>query len=402
MNAISSMPLHCEVAITGRLASMTREQAIGRLRASGARYVSQPTEATRYVVVGGDGWPLMEDGRLTRALAAAERLQRAGASLEVVAEEQLIEMLDAATGSGPREPATQLYTIGQLSRMLDTSERELRSWIRAGLLEPTRVERRLAFFEFRQVVAARSLAELLRGGARVAEIRRSLSLLKEWFPDAEGSLARLQALEQDGSQLLVRLSSGELAEPSGQLRLGFVTEVVEEPDEVRGVMLPSIARRTQQEWFAEGVRAAEAGELETAVDAYHEALLAGGPRAEICFNFGNVLHSLGQRGEAAQRFMQAVEIDPEYVEAWNNLGNTLAELDRGLRAIVAYERALELEPTYADAHFNLAATLEGMDRAGDARLHWEAYLRQDPNSPEADYVRGQLARSHPPQPAGPG
>ena len=91
--------------------------------------------------------------------------------------------------------------------------------------------------------------------------------------------------------------------------------------------------------------------------------------------------------------MQAVEIDPEYVEAWNNLGNTLAELGRGARAVVAYERALELEPSYADAHFNLAATLEGLNRFEEACQHWEAYLQRDPNSPDAGFVRDRLAQS---------
>ena len=35
-----------------------------------------------------------------------------------------------------------------------------------------------------------------------------------------------------------------------------------------------------------------------------------------CFNLGNVLYRMGRPEEAAQRFMQTVEIDGNYVEAW--------------------------------------------------------------------------------------
>ena len=139
------------------------------------------------------------------------------------------------------------------------------------------------------------------------------------------------------------------------------------------------------------MRAEDDGDLESAIASYHEALLTGGPDAEICFNFGNALYGLDRAGEAAQRFMQAAEIEPDYVEAWNNLGNVLAELEQFDASVRAFERAIAVGPTYADAHFNLAQTFEILGRSGDACEHWNACLRQDPNSTEADYVRARLA-----------
>jgi tetratricopeptide (TPR) repeat protein len=260
-----------------------------------------------------------------------------------------------------------------------------------GLIRPAKTVRRLCYFDFQQVASARSLSELLRQGAGPAQIRRSLEVLRSWLPGAaEAPLDQLRVLERGDGELLVRLFDGQLAEPCGQLRFAFGGEPGMRP--VAAVLRPP-SRRSQEEWFAEGVRLEETGDLERAADAYHECLLAGAPRAEVCFNLGNVLHALRRKGEAAQRFMQAVEIEPEYVEAWNNLGNALAELGRGTRAVQAYQRALDIEPAYADAHFNLAATLESLDRFDDAREHWLAYLRQDPGSPDAEFVRERLAMS---------
>ncbi|MCA8943166.1 MAG: tetratricopeptide repeat protein [Planctomycetes bacterium] len=370
-----------EVSITGRLASMTRPEAVGRISGVGARYVSMPRNSTDYLVVGRDGWPLASDGRLTNSLRAAERLQGSGVRIEVVAEESFLELLEPKRASSA---APRLYTIGELSRILRVAQREIRSWMRRGLITPARVEKRLAYFEFREVANARSLQRLLADGATPAQIRHSLDRLEQWLPGTSGPIGQL--VESQG-ELLVRLACGGLAEPSGQLRLAFELDGGDVD-----TALPSIAQRSQQDWFVEGVRCEERGDLERAGDAYHEALLVGPARPEICFNLGNVLHSLRRKGEAAQRFMQAVELDPEYVEAWNNLGNTLAELGRSEKALLAYHRALELEPAYADAHFNLAATLEAMDRFEEAREHWAAYLRQDPNSADADFVRERLVQ----------
>ncbi len=392
MKAVQGSPSECllrdaEVAITGRLASMKREEAVARVEAAGARYVAAPRESTDYLVVGRDGWPLGDDGHLTHALREAGRLQADGIRVEVIAEETFLEMLDPDA----EDASQRLYSIAQLGRILEVEPAQIRSWMRRGLITPTKVQRRLALFGFREVSNARTLVRLLREGAKPAAIRRSVEQLESWFP---GASAPLRNLEESDGELFVRLANGELAEPSGQLRLDFEygkDDLGPGEGESADDALPCIARRSQHDWFVEGVRCEESGELERAADAYHQALLVGAARPEICFNLGNVLHSLRRKGEAAQRFMQAVEIEPEYVEAWNNFGNTLAELGRGERALIAYERALELEPSYADAHFNIAATLEGMDRFEDACEHWLAYLRQDPNSKDADFVRERLA-----------
>ena len=287
---------------------------------------------------------------------------------------------------GPRE----LYALGQLSRILEVSPAAIRSWVQAGLLSPARTEGRFVFFDFMQVSAARSLVRLLRGGVTISQVRRSLAQLAAWMPDSSAphATAHLQALERDGDDVVVRLASGGVAEPTGQMRLDFSPF----PAAARpAAELLSIVRRSPRDWFAAGVAAEDAGDHEAAVKHYHEAMLAGVPRSEIAFNMGNALHSARRWAAAEQRFMQAVEIDPKYVEAWNNLGNVRVELGRHDAAVQSYERALDLDPSYADAHFNLAATLEAADRPVDAERHWRQYLRQCPNGPDVEFVQRRLA-----------
>lgn len=280
--------------------------------------------------------------------------------------------------AGREHEGDHLYTTSQMARILGVRQSRLRSWMRRGLIRPCKISNRLCFFDFRQVAHARSLHQLLASGVSMHRIRRGLASLRAWSCGAEG-IVDLET-DGDGGALLVRLRGGALAEPNGQLRLDF-------GGEDRSPALPLRSQRTP--WFEVGVRAEEDGRLLTAVQAYRNELRNSGPRAEVFFNLGNTLYSLGRKLEAVHRFTQAIEVDPEYVEAWNNLGNALAD-SRPERAIAAYRRALALEPGYADAHYNLAESFAQTGQPDKAREHWRAYLRLAPHDPWAVHVRQRL------------
>ena len=100
--------------------------------------------------------------------------------------------------------------------------------------------------------------------------------------------------------------------------------------------------------------------------------------------------ALGHKAQAAERFRQALELDQDFVDAWNNLGNVLAELGEADEAVEALEKALELDPDYGDAHYNLADVLDSQGRKEQAAEHWRSYLRQQPVGPWSDHARRRL------------
>jgi tetratricopeptide (TPR) repeat protein len=376
-----------EVAITGKLAAMSRAEAAARIEAAGARVVAMPGPGTDLLVVGQGGPPLGEDGRLTHALARAHELQDSGAGIAIVGEAELLARL------GSRDVQAGLarsYTTGQLARILDVPASLLRHWVRQGLIRPARSHARLHFFEFRQVASAKALCDLFQAGVGAARIRRSLAQLaeREGVDAAEGAriLGQLAVLEHAGP-LFVRTLEGGLAEPNGQLRFDF--DAAEAP---RLHLLARADERRLEEWFDVGVRAEREGRFEDAVRAYRAALARDDRHPEVHFNLGNALYAIGRMDEAQERFQRAVELAPDYVEAWNNLGILLGETDRPDQAIRAYRRALGLAPDYADALYNLAETLVTRGQRNEARRLWRAYLRADPESPFARIVRERLAR----------
>lgn len=379
-----------EITITGRLASMSRETAVQEIHAVGGRHSEIPTDNTAYVVIGGDGPPLGPDGRPTQALRRARDLLALGKPVKILEEAEFLPLI-----KNRREAANlqRLYTIVQLSRILDEPLAKIRSWLREGLIRPFKVERRLCYFEFSQIAMARRLQQLTQAGITPSRIRQSLAQISEWQNQSKADLSQLEATTESGD-LLIRLDNGSLADPSGQLLLDFAqdtprTEVGAEGQDTLPTMKPR--RETADGWFRIGIAAEESGNFDSAMEAYQEALRLGSPQPEVCFNLGNTFYAMNRNAEAAACFTQATQIDTEYVEAWNNLGNTLGEIGKYKDAVNAYQRALAISPFYADAHYNLAETMASQENFTGAREHWLAYLRQDPNSPWASKVRERLA-----------
>ncbi|MCC6783719.1 MAG: tetratricopeptide repeat protein [Planctomycetes bacterium] len=372
------------IAITGRLASMTREAAIEAIVACGAHYAELVDELSDVLVLGLEGWPLQRDGRPTRSLARARELVDAGHTLRIVDEAAFLVELGLHDRA---EDLAHLYTLEQLTRLLREPIARLRAWMRRGLIAPVRVVRRLCYFDFAQVANARALQRLLDAGASLTEIERSLRQLDGWMPGAARALMATAAASRGGA-LLLHLEDGRVVEPSGQQH--FVFEDAPKRPAPTHSLPAHRTERSAEAWFDRGVAAEAEGRWEEAADCYHHSLLAGGPRAEVAFNLGNALHALGRSGEAAQRYMNAVEIDGGFAEAWNNLGNALAELGRFEAAIRAYHKALAILPEYADAHFNLAETLHQLERWTESRTHWLRYLAGAPHSQDRAFVRRRI------------
>jgi Flp pilus assembly protein TadD len=185
------------------------------------------------------------------------------------------------------------------------------------------------------------------------------------------------------------MQAGQLAEPSGQLNIDFVSQQSTGGDAEQAapsLAAPQLAVHSTDQWFERGCRLEENGDYGGAASAYRQVLLVSGPSAELCFNLANALYQLGRKAEASERYRQAVELEPEFVEAWNNLGIVLAELKQCDEAVSAFRRAVDLDPQYADSYFNLADCLEENDCADQAREYWRAYAKLDPASEWGRYA----------------
>ena len=84
--------------------------------------------------------------------------------------------------------------------------------------------------------------------------------------------------------------------------------------------------------------------------------------------------------QAADRYREALEIDPDLKHIWVQLGNCEKESGRFEPAELAYRRSVEIDPLLADTHLQLGHVLKLQGKLADAKASYETALELDPQS----------------------
>ncbi len=365
------------VAFAGKLASMSRRDAGQMIRRHGATVLERPDASAHLVVVGEEELPLADEGQ-DDWFDDTTRQAAENGTLEIITETQLWQRLGLVEHE---QDIHRLYTPAMLAELLGVPVAVIRRWHRRGLIVPVREVRRLPYFDFQEVAAARRLAELLAAGVSPAAIEKKLNALTRYLPGVARPLAQLSVIIE-GKQILLRQGDG-LIEPGGQMRFDFAACETEAPPERP---LPS----TPEQMCSLAAELEEDGQLSAAAEMYRAAMAAGGPKPEICFLLAELLYRQGDLAAARERYYLAIELDEDYVEARANLGCVLAETGQRDLAVAAFEGALRFHPDYADVHYHLARTLDESGQADRAAEHWERFLALAPDSPWADEAARRL------------
>jgi tetratricopeptide (TPR) repeat protein len=69
---------------------------------------------------------------------------------------------------------------------------------------------------------------------------------------------------------------------------------------------------------------------------------------------------------ALDHYNQAIEIDPNYADAWNNKGVSLGKLGKYKEAIESYDRDIKIDPNFAHAWNNKGNALRVLGEQQDA------------------------------------
>ncbi|HEY7369821.1 MAG TPA: tetratricopeptide repeat protein [Thermoanaerobaculia bacterium] len=276
------------------------------------------------------------------------------------------------------------YGTRDVARMIGLSEAQVRSWVHAGFVSPSRGPRGAFLFSFADLVLLRAARGLARSRIGPIRIRRTLDRLREQLPPGR-SLAGLRFAAMAG-RVVVGDEAASWQPESGQVLFDFGAEEL-------GKKARPLVRRAFREaraagedleardWFAWGCEL-EASSPAEAADAYRKAIDADPSHADAMINLGRLRQQDGHPEEAERLYRTALARRPDDATAAFNLGVALDELGRPADAAAAYERALRADPESADAHWNLARLYEEAGRARDALRHLRAYrelTRSDPS-----------------------
>jgi tetratricopeptide (TPR) repeat protein len=101
---------------------------------------------------------------------------------------------------------------------------------------------------------------------------------------------------------------------------------------------------------------------ESAIASYDKAIEVKPDYHEAWSNRGNSLSNLGRYEEAIASYDKAIEVKPDCHEAWNNRGFSLNNLGRDEEAIASYDKAIEVKPDYHNAWSNRGLSLKNLGR----------------------------------------
>ena len=81
------------------------------------------------------------------------------------------------------------------------------------------------------------------------------------------------------------------------------------------------------------------------------------------YNKGLALDNLDKSDEAIKAYDKAIEINPQYSDAWNNKGIALDNLNKSDEAIKAYDKAIEINPHNSIAWYNKGNALYKLSKS---------------------------------------
>ncbi|MBE9146570.1 serine/threonine-protein kinase [Planktothrix mougeotii] len=108
------------------------------------------------------------------------------------------------------------------------------------------------------------------------------------------------------------------------------------------------------------------------------------------YNQGNTLYQLNRYPEALKRYDQALNLKPDYREAWKEKGKILYQLEQYPQAQEAYDKAIQVDPNYTEAWIGRGKVLNALQNYSDALTSFEQALKQNPEAIEAWLGKGDV------------
>ena len=132
------------------------------------------------------------------------------------------------------------------------------------------------------------------------------------------------------------------------------------------------------------------GDLNASLQYYDKAIDINPQFSEAWYNKGGSFTDLKIYEGAIESYNAAININPNYSEAWNNKGNVLGKLGRYEDAISAYDRTIKINPQHPNAWYNRGNALDNLGKYEKAIESYDIAIDVNPQHAEARINRGNI------------
>lgn len=258
------------------------------------------------------------------------------------------------------------FGVREVAQILGLTPRQVRRWVRDGLVTPARGPRGELRFDFQDLVILRTAKGLVDAKVHPRRLRRALVALRERLPRGR-SLAEVQ-IALEGDELVVRDRSGAWDPLSGQAVFDFsVAELYARVAPIEGEVDPPPIDEDDDE---------------------HGIPLAWPANVSVL--------PTSSRPSGLRRDEGPPELDPDDAAAeldavgWLEIADALEEDRRPAQARDALRRALELDPWSSVIRRRLGRVLEQEGRIDLAEAHLRLGRTLDPEDPELALHHGRM------------
>ena len=119
-----------------------------------------------------------------------------------------------------------------------------------------------------------------------------------------------------------------------------------------------------KEWYDKGL--SEKTDMNKQIEFYTKAIQLDPNYKDAYNNRGISKKNLGRYTEAITDYDKAIQLDPNYKDAYNNRGVSKYNLSKYTEAITDYDKAIQLDPNYAKAIASKGCSLVKLGRYGEA------------------------------------
>ncbi len=132
------------------------------------------------------------------------------------------------------------------------------------------------------------------------------------------------------------------------------------------------------------------GNIKEAAKCYQFFINEGFNNHIVFSNYGSILKDLGKLKEAELFTRKAIELNPDFSDAYSNLGIILRIVGKPKEAELFTRKAIELKPNFADAHYNLGIILKDLGKLKEAELFTRKAIKLNPDLVDAYSFLGKL------------